>query len=1044
MFDPTRWQRQVFESISVYLHPERPDWFVPSSAGDRVLRDLVAGGGGGGGEVGSVALSLEAQRFLARLPDTEPAQYPGRGSRLSPDRLEELWLHLTDRCNLECAHCLFSSSPTAGAELETERALELVAQARALGCRVFALTGGEPLVHPGFATIVEGILQDPEAHVVCLTNGLLLEHNADDLLRWPSDRFHLQISLDGIGETHDQVRGAGAFERLLVQLRWLRQQERPFTMSMGVRAQNRDEMVQVVDLAHRAGATNLHFMWYFVAGRGTQGDFADPLQLFSPLRKAQERARALGLVIDNLDSMRTQLFAPPGTIHDGTGAGWDSLAVGPDGNLYPSAALVGREELCTTMAGDLARAWRESPVLEGLRQRTVAGDSSPWRYLLGGGDLDHAYAHTGGFDGPDPYLPLHEELARWLITEEARDQPDGEAPGLRLKMGDVLETCGAHGDVALVHSNCLLGVASGGEDSRSPIKAFYGRAAEAPNEDILNPAVFPEELVAHVPDEARLRSYGCGSPVSDAGLEPGEAVMDLGCGAGLECFVAASLVGATGSVIGVDMLDRMLGLAENGAAQVAQRLGYRNTEFRLGYIEALPLEDASVDVVLSNCVLNLCTNKRRAWREIFRVLRPGGRLVVADVVCETEPPAAIRNDETLRGECIGGALTERDLMGLLEETGFCALRVVKRFPYRVVAGHPFFSLTFEARRPSAETEAPVRVQYRGPFVAAMTAAGRLLRPGSIALLSPDEVSAAGDQVFVLDDAGNVTNVELEGACCCAPETPAPVGVGVGAFGCDCDGGVDGIAGGTTQAPLAPLLVGAARLGVGCMVCGAELTYLQHDEQRPCAYCGRTFRANAYCTDGHFVCDGCHTTEGRLAMELILMAAQERDLVSLFAKVRAHPSIPMHGPEHHALVPGVILTALRNHGIVVTDEIISTALDRGGAVPGGYCGYLGACGAVLGAGAAVAAFESSSPLTPAPRQHVMALVAVLGAAVARYEAARCCQRDSWIVLREVAKRSEELFGVRLTADAPLRCGQMNRNRECIRQECPLFPTETPDQ
>jgi MoaA/NifB/PqqE/SkfB family radical SAM enzyme/SAM-dependent methyltransferase len=1036
LFDPARWHRQAFESTPIYLHPERPDWFVPTTAGDRVLRELADHGRG------IEALSPEARRFLGRLPDTEPVAYPGRGSRLSLDRLEELWLHLTDRCNLECSHCLFCSSPTASVELETRRALDLAAQARALGCRVFALTGGEPLVHPGFAAIVDGLLADPEAHVVCLSNGLLLERNGADLLRWPAERFHLQISLDGIGETHDQLRGAGAFERLLVQLRWLREQERSFTLSLGVRAQNRNEMAQVVDLAHREGATNLHFMWYFVAGRGAEADFADPMQLFAPLREAEERAKALGLVIDNLDSLRSQIFAPSGTIHDGSGAGWDSLAVGPDGNLYPSAALVGREDLCTPMSGDpmsgdLARAWRESPVLEGLRQRTVARDKSPWRLILGGGDLDHAYARTGGFDGADPYLPLHEALARWLIAQEAGEQPDGEAPGLRLKMGEVLEVCGAHGDVALVHSNCLLGVASGGEDSRAPIKAFYGQAAEAPNEDVLNPARFPEELVAHVPDEARVRSYGCGSPVTDAGLEPGEAVMDLGCGAGLECFVASALVGASGSVIGLDMLERMVDLAERGGTQVAQRLGYRNTDFRLGYIEALPLADASVDVVLSNCVLNLCTHKRRAWREIFRVLRPGGRLVVADVVCETEPPAAIRNDETLRGECIGGALTERDLMGLLEETGFCALRVLKRFPYRVVADHPFFSLTFEARRPSTETVEQVRVQYRGPFGAVMTGDGQVLRPGSIASLSPDEVAAAGDQIFVLDDAGSVTNVELEGACCSVSDLEPSES------DCGCDFGVDGTVGGTAKALLAPVtpLGGGGRLGVGCMTCGAELVYLQHDEQRPCTYCGRTFRANAFCTEGHFVCDGCHTAEGRLAMELILLASQERDLVALLAKVRRHPSIPMHGPEHHALVPGVILTALRNHGIVVTDDMIRTALDRAAAVPGGYCGFLGACGAALGAGAALAAFESSSPLTAAPRQRAMALVAGLGAALARYEAARCCQRDSWIVLREVAKRSEALFGARLTADAPLRCDQVKQNKECIRRECPLFPTKS---
>ena len=163
-------------------------------------------------------------------------------------------------------------------------------------------------------------------------------------------------------------------------------------------------------------------------------------------------------------------------------------------------------------------------------------------------------------------------------------------------------------------------------------------------------------------------------------------MVDLGSGRGVECFIAARQVGARGKAIGVDMLEQMLAAAQRGAAAVAVNLGYRNLEFRHGYLEQLPLEDQSVDVVLSNCVMNLSPDKRRAFGEILRVLRPGGRLVISDVVCEEEPDAAIRNDDILRGECIGGALTQRDLVGILEEAGFVAVRFLKRFPYRVVGG----------------------------------------------------------------------------------------------------------------------------------------------------------------------------------------------------------------------------------------------------------------------------------------------------------------------------------------------------------------------
>jgi SAM-dependent methyltransferase len=231
----------------------------------------------------------------------------------------------------------------------------------------------------------------------------------------------------------------------------------------------------------------------------------------------------------------------------------------------------------------------------------------------------------------------------------------------------------------------------------------------------------------------------------------------------------------------------MLAHAELGATGVAANLGYRNLEFKKGYLEELPVPDKSMDMILSNCVINLSSHKRRTFAEIFRVLKPGGRLVVADVVCETEPEAAIKNDATLRGECIGGALTQRDLFGLLEESGFVASRVVKRFPYRVVRGHPFFSLTFETRKPIiTETS---RVMYRGPFPALVTSRGDLLPVGVTREIPLDELPTDSQDFFIFDETGAVTNLVMEAPACCPSEassccvptsmvTAAPVITGV--------------------------------------------------------------------------------------------------------------------------------------------------------------------------------------------------------------------------------------------------------------------------
>ncbi len=180
-------------------------------------------------------------------------------------------------------------------------------------------------------------------------------------------------------------------------------------------------------------------------------------------------------------------------------------------------------------------------------------------------------------------------------------------------------------------------------------------------------------------------------------------------------------------VYGVDMLEAMLSRARAGAAAVAAHLGYLNLEFKPGYLEALPLESETIDVVLSNCVINLSAQKRRTFAEIYRVLRPGGRLIIADVVCDTEPPAALKNDDILRGECLAGAMTQKDLFGLLQESGFTAVRARQRFPYRQVQGQQFYSLTYSAVKP--EIARPVQVMYPGPLAGLVTELGDLLPAG---------------------------------------------------------------------------------------------------------------------------------------------------------------------------------------------------------------------------------------------------------------------------------------------------------------------------
>ena len=178
-----------------------------------------------------------------------------------------------------------------------------------------------------------------------------------------------------------------------------------------------------------------------------------------------------------------------------------------------------------------------------------------------------------------------------------------------------------------------------------------------------------EKLDGHI-DEADL-GLGCGLPTQYAGLAPGQTVVDLGSGAGNDVFIARAVVGGTGRVIGVDMTPEMIAKAQENAA----RRGLANVDFRLGDIEALPVEDASADVVVSNCVLNLVPDKKRAFAEIRRVLKPGGRFCISDIVLKGKLPARLQEVAELYVGCVAGALEESEYLGIIRETGFSGIEV---------------------------------------------------------------------------------------------------------------------------------------------------------------------------------------------------------------------------------------------------------------------------------------------------------------------------------------------------------------------------------
>jgi SAM-dependent methyltransferase len=189
-------------------------------------------------------------------------------------------------------------------------------------------------------------------------------------------------------------------------------------------------------------------------------------------------------------------------------------------------------------------------------------------------------------------------------------------------------------------------------------------------------AGYDPEKLRSLPREVVANSCGCGNPLATCGVQEGDVVLDLGCGAGIDLLLAAELVGPRGRVIGVDMTEAML----DTARQAVARSGHANVEVRDGLIEELPVPDASVDRVISNCVINLSPQKRRVFAEIARVLRPGGRMLVSDIIAD-DLPETVRTDLRLYECCVGGALREQEYREGLEAVGLTDLAITKCLEY---------------------------------------------------------------------------------------------------------------------------------------------------------------------------------------------------------------------------------------------------------------------------------------------------------------------------------------------------------------------------
>ncbi len=798
--------------FTVAVDAEAPNWVAVDEKGAALLEAMRhARGLSFGALVARYAAeeSLEAGKawlhvhdFLAALarasivfdaPVTrEP--YAGRDAYVQPAGLRELWLQINNACNLTCAHCLVSSGPNGIPGMATGEIVATIDGAVALGCERVYITGGEPFLRKDIFELAKHITETNGCDLIFLTNATLfagrVRQQLDALSRL---KVKFQVSLDGARPaTNDPVRGAGTFVKALDGARLLAGLGFDVSLTTVTTEENLDELAEIPAIVRSVGARSQHLMWSHKRGRALEsnnGFFPGNLALLAAVMKTADAARDAGVTLDNLEAVKRRVNGVPGVKYDLGNAGWDSVCIYADGTVFPSAALANEGALA---CGDvrtraLADVIARSPVIAHLRRASLAHNaavvSDPLRFLTGGGDVEHAWCFSGDFAGIDPYYPISAALTRRVMRElgeeklARRNTRSGySAPLVLHAMGEGAIACGTADGAAAeqpgltLHSNCVLSFDV--DKPRAKVREFYGAAADAPVAELCCPAKYDHAAIAHIPQDVLDRFYGCGSPMTPAGIKEGEVVVDLGSGAGIDVFIAAKFVGAAGKAIGVDMTDRMLHVARENQPRVAAALGYDVVDFREGFLEQIPVESRSADLITSNCVVNLSPDKPRVFAEMWRVLKDHGRFLISDIVSETRVPPHLKVNPQLWGQCLVGALTQEELLAELERAGFYGLEVLKKSYWKDVEGSPFFSVTvrgYKFEKTSGCVFKGHRAVYLGPAKAFLDEEGHMFPRNEPYEVCTDSVAKLSNPpyegMFAIIEPGE----ERAGYACCGPE-----------------------------------------------------------------------------------------------------------------------------------------------------------------------------------------------------------------------------------------------------------------------------------
>lgn len=637
----------------------------------------------------------------------------------------------TYQCNSRCSYC-FIGDAIGQENLMTDETMDLafeaidtLAEERGNGCtKQLSLFGGEPLIDTSAQRrVVERILKKGAERgflIDVVSNGFDLFHYVDLLKQYGVSK--VQVTFDGMRDYHNRRRPAvdkrgPSFDRIVA----------------GVDAAlERDLALNVRILLDRNSISTLPEIVAFFKEKGWFGkpNFTTHIgSVFDCFKCQPGKERAKHLEVREGNEALYQICTKDRSIADLLEIDWQGIrrflytgklfpptyktcfggtkmfAFDINGGIYACETTAGRPEYQIGTFAPTLNLNRE--LIKALEDRHIlnipACQNCSQALLCAGGCTFNAVVNHGSLLAPGCRM-LKETLQYgldyyWPEIKDRLQQQESESATAPDSVG-----C------------CATAVAE--PSPATTVQTFYSNAAKTAQSSLCCPTRYNHESVSHIPADVLERSYGCGSPALDAALAPGDVVVDLGCGAGIDTFIAARLVGPQGRVIGVDMTEEMIEQARRHSSSVAERLGFNATEFLLGGLQEIPIEDALADVVVSNCALNLVTDKNLAFKEVFRILKPGGRFVISDSLADRVVPDELKQDTDLWNHCVSGALSFGEFLDITRAAGFEGLQILNEAPWQVVGRVQFYTTLLKGYKPTKGASCVYKGQtaiYNGPF-----------------------------------------------------------------------------------------------------------------------------------------------------------------------------------------------------------------------------------------------------------------------------------------------------------------------------------------